>query len=106
MMDFRSIFCPRGPRSLSILAMFGIIDASLAATACRCILHSERARLASRFLPARVFGKSMTMVYRQKSLSPLLGEFFYKRGFDLRATTAIGLDEVYQAVVSQCLRKC
>ena len=37
-----------------------------------------------------------------KIISPLLGEFFYRRGFDPRATTAIGLDEVYQAVVSQC----
>jgi hypothetical protein len=37
-----------------------------------------------------------------KIISPLLGEFFYKRGFDLRATTAIGLDEVCQAVVNQC----
>ena len=41
-----------------------------------------------------------------KIISPLLGEFFYKRGFDLRATIAIRLDEVYQAVVSQCLTKC
>jgi hypothetical protein len=41
-----------------------------------------------------------------KIISPLLGEFFYKRGFDLRATIAIRLDEVYQAVVSRCLTKC
>jgi hypothetical protein len=34
-----------------------------------------------------------------KIISPLLGEFFYKRGFDPRATTAIGPNEVYQAVV-------
>ena len=40
-----------------------------------------------------------------KIVSPLLGQFFYKRGFDLRATTAIGLDDVYEAVVSQCLTK-
>ena len=33
-----------------------------------------------------------------KIVSPLLGEFFYKRGFDARATTAIGLDEVREAV--------
>jgi Glycosyltransferase family 9 (heptosyltransferase) len=37
-----------------------------------------------------------------KIVSPLLGEFFYERGFDPRATTAIGLDEVYQATVNQC----
>jgi hypothetical protein len=41
-----------------------------------------------------------------KIISPLLGEFFYRRGFDCRATTAIGLDEVCQAVVSRCLAKC
>jgi ADP-heptose:LPS heptosyltransferase len=34
-----------------------------------------------------------------KLVSPLLGEFFYKRAFDPRATTAISLDEVYQATV-------
>jgi heptosyltransferase-2 len=41
-----------------------------------------------------------------KIVSPLLGEFFYKRGLDTRATTAIGLDEVRQAVMRQCLTKC
>jgi heptosyltransferase II len=34
-----------------------------------------------------------------KIVSPLLGEFFYKRGRNPRATTAIGLDEVYRAVL-------
>lgn len=34
-----------------------------------------------------------------KLVSPLLGEFFYKRAFDPRATTAISLDEVYQATM-------
>lgn len=41
-----------------------------------------------------------------KIVSPLLAEFFYKRGFDARATTAIGLDEVREAVMRQCLVKC
>ena len=41
-----------------------------------------------------------------KIVSPLLGEFFYKRGFDARATTAIRLEEVRKAVVRQCLVKC
>jgi heptosyltransferase-2 len=31
-----------------------------------------------------------------KIVSPLLDEFFYKRTFDPRATTAISLDEVYE----------
>jgi ADP-heptose:LPS heptosyltransferase len=34
-----------------------------------------------------------------KVVSPLLGEFFYKRGLDPRATKAITLDEVYQATL-------
>ena len=41
-----------------------------------------------------------------KIVSPLLGEFFYKRGFDARATTAIGLNEVREAVMRQCLATC
>ena len=41
-----------------------------------------------------------------KIVSPLLGEFFYKRGFDDRATTAITLDEVRDAVLRQCLANC
>jgi len=38
---------------------------------------------------------------QKKIVSPLLEEFFYKRGYDDRATTAIGLDEVLRAVMSQ-----
>jgi heptosyltransferase-2 len=34
-------------------------------------------------------------------VSPLLSEFFYKRGMDTRATTAITLDEVFDAVMSR-----
>jgi len=36
-----------------------------------------------------------------KIVSPLLGEFFYKRGLDPRATTAISVDEVKGAVLRQ-----
>jgi ADP-heptose:LPS heptosyltransferase len=36
-----------------------------------------------------------------KIISPLLGEFFYKRGLDPRATTAITLDEVFQATLAE-----
>ncbi len=36
-----------------------------------------------------------------KIVSPLLSEFFYRRDFDLRATTAIGVEEVLQAVLGQ-----
>jgi ADP-heptose:LPS heptosyltransferase len=36
-----------------------------------------------------------------KIVSPLLEEFFYKRGYDKRATTAITIDEVLGAVMAQ-----
>jgi hypothetical protein len=36
-----------------------------------------------------------------KIVSPLLGDYFYQRGFDSRATTAIGLDQVLAATLEQ-----
>ena len=36
-----------------------------------------------------------------KIVSPLLGEFFYKRGMDRRATTAISVEEVLRGVLAQ-----
>jgi heptosyltransferase II len=36
-----------------------------------------------------------------KIVSPLLAEFFYKRGYDSRATTAISVEEVFAATVRQ-----
>ncbi len=38
---------------------------------------------------------------QEKIVSPLLEEFFYKRGYDERATTAISVDEVEVAVMEQ-----
>ena len=38
---------------------------------------------------------------QRKIVSPLLEEFFYKRGYDERATTAITVDEVEAAVLAQ-----
>lgn len=38
---------------------------------------------------------------QRKLVSPLLAEFFYKRGFDSRATNAISLDEVLAATLEQ-----
>jgi heptosyltransferase II len=38
---------------------------------------------------------------QEKIVSPLLEEFFYKRGYDERATTAISVDEVSEAVMAQ-----
>jgi heptosyltransferase-2 len=36
-----------------------------------------------------------------KIISPLLEQFFYKRGYDERATSAIGVEEVFGAVMGQ-----
>jgi hypothetical protein len=38
---------------------------------------------------------------QRKIVSPLIKEFFYKRGFAERATTAIPLEEVLAAVLEQ-----
>lgn len=38
---------------------------------------------------------------QKKITSPLLEEFFYKRGYDERATTAISIGEVFDAVMAQ-----
>jgi lipopolysaccharide heptosyltransferase II len=38
---------------------------------------------------------------QKKIVSPLLEQFFYKRGYDERATTAISVDEVFNAVMVQ-----
>jgi heptosyltransferase II len=38
---------------------------------------------------------------QNKIVSPLLEKFFYKRGYDASATTAIGLEEVENAVLTQ-----
>ena len=38
---------------------------------------------------------------QKQIVSPLLEEFFYKRGYDERATTAITVDEVLNAVMAQ-----
>jgi heptosyltransferase II len=40
-----------------------------------------------------------------KIVSPRLGEFFYKRGFDARATTAISPDEVLEATLMRIGRR-
>jgi hypothetical protein len=38
---------------------------------------------------------------QKKIISPLLEKFFYKRGYDERATTAISVDEVFDSVMTQ-----
>jgi len=38
---------------------------------------------------------------QKKIVSPLLKEVFYKRGYDERATTAINIEEVFEAVMAQ-----
>ena len=39
-----------------------------------------------------------------KIISPLLEEFFYKRGYDERATTAISVEEVFSAVMRSSMQ--
>jgi hypothetical protein len=41
---------------------------------------------------------------QEKIVSPLLEKFFYKRGWDERATTAISVDEVFEAVMARLER--
>lgn len=41
---------------------------------------------------------------QKKIISPRLDEFFYKRGFDRRATTAITVEEVFRGIMSQLRR--
>jgi heptosyltransferase II len=41
---------------------------------------------------------------QEKMVSPLLEEFFYKRGYNERATTAISVDEVFESVMDQLRR--
>jgi ADP-heptose:LPS heptosyltransferase len=38
---------------------------------------------------------------QRKIVSPLLDEFFYKRGYDERAISAIPIDEVFESVMTQ-----
>jgi ADP-heptose:LPS heptosyltransferase len=38
---------------------------------------------------------------QRQIVSPLLEKFFYKRGYDERATTAITVHEVFEAVMTQ-----
>jgi ADP-heptose:LPS heptosyltransferase len=47
--------------------------------------------------PWEIYGYGL----QEKIVSPVLGEFFYKRGYGERATTAIGVDEVFGAVMNQ-----
>jgi heptosyltransferase-2 len=47
--------------------------------------------------PWEIYGYGL----QEKIVSPVLAEFFYKRGYGERATTAIGVDEVFSAVKNQ-----
>ena len=47
--------------------------------------------------PWEIYGYGL----QRKIVSPLLEEFFYKRGYDKRAVTAIGVREVFDAVMEQ-----
>ena len=81
--------------------MSEITGAWLAATVCRCILLSgPRTPCVTLFTctsPWEIYDYGV----QEKIVSPLLEEFFYKRGYDERATTAITVDEVFDAVMAQ-----
>lgn len=47
--------------------------------------------------PWEIFGYGL----QEKVISPFLEKFFYARGYDARATTAIMVDEVFSAVMNQ-----
>jgi heptosyltransferase-2 len=47
--------------------------------------------------PWEIYGYGL----QEKIVSPVLEEFFYKRGYGERATTAIGVDGVFRAVMNQ-----
>jgi heptosyltransferase-2 len=47
--------------------------------------------------PWEIYGYGL----QTKIVSPLLDEYFYKRGFDARATSAVSVDEVFDAVLDQ-----
>jgi heptosyltransferase II len=47
--------------------------------------------------PWEIYGYGL----QEKIVSPLLGKFFYKRGYDKSATTAIAVEEVMDAVMAQ-----
>ena len=47
--------------------------------------------------PWEIYGYGL----QKKIVSPLLDEFFYKRGYNERATIAISVDEVFDAVMTQ-----
>jgi ADP-heptose:LPS heptosyltransferase len=47
--------------------------------------------------PWEIYGYGL----QEKVISPFLEKFFYARGYDARATTAINVDEVFSAVTNQ-----
>jgi len=47
--------------------------------------------------PWEIYGYGL----QEKVISPFLEKFFYARGYDTRATTAIMVDEVFSAVMNQ-----
>ena len=81
--------------------MSRIIGAWLAVTLFQCIWHWEATvRCVSLFnctSPWEIHDYGL----QRKIVSPLIKEFFYKRGFAERATSAITLEDVATAVLEQ-----
>ena len=57
-------------------------------------------KVAERWRAYQTFSAPQPYGVQRKIVSPLLKEFFYKRERDERATTAISVDEVFNAVIS------
>lgn len=51
--------------------------------------------------PANVNALHNAAFLQEKLVPPLLEEFFYKRGYGRRATTAISVEKVMDAVITQ-----
>ncbi len=66
-----------------------------------CILHWVAASDVFLFSPAPVPWEIYGYGLQKKIVSPVLEKFFYKRGYYRSATTAITLEEVMEAVMTQ-----
>ncbi len=81
--------------------MSRIIGVWLAVTLFQCIWPWAAGCDVSVFLIVRVPWEIHDYGLQRKIVSPLIKEFFYKRGFAERATSAITLEEVATAVLEQ-----
>ena len=94
-------FLPKRPSLLEHLADVRGHRCLVSGSICRCILRSGAESGAFRSSPCTSPWEIHDYGLQKKIVSPLLVQFFYQRGYDHRATTAIGVDEVLSAVMEQ-----